>query len=58
MAPGQPLAGEGPAGKVVVTRASPGAALSDLAADRLAGRIPGRGARVRAVSPAEAGPAP
>jgi hypothetical protein len=58
MAPGQRLAGEKPAGKVAVTRAGPRATLSDLTTERPTGRILDRGARVRAASPAEAGPAP
>jgi len=39
------------------SRASPHAALSDLAGQSLAGRIPDHGAQVRAVSLAIAGPA-
>jgi len=54
MAPGQRLVEEELAGLLGVTRASVRAALFDLAADGLAERIPNRGARVRAVTVAEA----
>ncbi len=54
MAPGQRLVEEELAGRLGVTRASVRAALFDLAADGLAERIPNRGARVRAVTVAEA----
>ncbi len=54
MAPGQRLVEEELAGLLGVTRASLRAALFDLAADGLAERIPNRGARVRAVTAAEA----
>ena len=54
MAPGQRLVEEELAGLIGVTRASVRAALFDLAADGLAERIPNRGARVRAVTVAEA----
>ena len=54
MAPGQRLVEEELAGLLGVTRASLRAALFDLAADGLAERIPNRGARVRAVTVAEA----
>ena len=54
MAPGQRLVEEELAGLLGVTRASLRGALFDLAADGLAERIPNRGARVRAVTMAEA----
>ena len=54
MAPGQRLVEEELAGLFGVTRASLRGALFDLAADGLAERIPNRGARVRAVTMAEA----
>ncbi len=54
MAPGQRLVEEELAGLLGVTRASLRGALFDLAADGLAERIPNRGARVRAVTAAEA----
>ncbi len=54
MAPGQRLVEEELAGLFGVTRASLRGALFDLAADGLAERIPNRGARVRAVTAAEA----
>jgi DNA-binding GntR family transcriptional regulator len=54
LAPGQRLVEEELAGLLGVTRASVRAALFDLAADGLAERIPNRGARVRAVTVAEA----
>ncbi len=54
MAPGQRLMEEELAGLFGVTRASLRGALFDLAADGLAERIPNRGARVRAVTAAEA----
>ena len=54
MAPGQRLVEEELAGLLGVTRASVRAALFDLTADGLAERIPNRGARVRAVTVAEA----
>ena len=54
MAPGQRLVEEELAALVGVTRASVRGALFDLAADGLVERIPNRGARVRAVTVAEA----
>ena len=54
MAPGQRLVEEELAGMLGVTRASLRAALFDLTADGLVERIPNRGARVRAVTVAEA----
>jgi DNA-binding GntR family transcriptional regulator len=54
MAPGQRLVEEELAAMLGVTRASLRAALFDLTADGLAERIPNRGARVRAVTVAEA----
>ncbi len=54
MAPGQRLVEQELAGLLGVTRASVRAALFDLAAEGLAERIPNRGARVRAVTVAEA----
>ncbi len=54
MAPGQRLVEEELAGLFGVTRASVRAALFDLTADGLVERIPNRGARVRAVTVAEA----
>jgi DNA-binding GntR family transcriptional regulator len=54
MAPGQRLVEEELAAGLGVTRASLRAALFDLAAEGLAERIPNRGARVRAVTAAEA----
>ena len=54
MAPGQRLVEEELAGMLGVTRASLRAALFDLAADGLVERIPNRGARVRAITVAEA----
>ena len=54
MAPGQRLVEEELAGTLGVTRASLRAALFDLTAEGLVERIPNRGARVRAISVAEA----
>ena len=54
LAPGQRLVEAELAGLLGVTRASLRAALSDLAADGLVEQIPNRGARVRAVTVAEA----
>jgi DNA-binding GntR family transcriptional regulator len=54
MAPGQRLVEQELAGLLGVTRASVRAALFDLTAEGLAERIPNRGARVRAVTVAEA----
>ena len=54
MAPGQRLVEEELAAMFGVTRASVRGALFDLAAEGLAERIPNRGARVRAVTAAEA----
>jgi DNA-binding GntR family transcriptional regulator len=54
MAPGQRLVEEELAGLAGVTRASLRAALFDLTAEGLVERIPNRGARVRAVTAAEA----
>ena len=54
LAPGQRLVEAELTGLLGVTRASLRAALSDLAADGLVEQIPNRGARVRAVTVAEA----
>src|SRR5580698_6164981 len=54
MAPGQRLVEEELAGAFEVTRASLRQALIDLTADGLVERIPNRGARVRAITAAEA----
>ncbi len=54
LAPGQRLVEAELAGLLGVTRASLRAALSDLAADGLVEQIPNRGARVRAITVAEA----
>jgi len=54
MAPGQRLVEEELAGTLGVTRASLRGALFDLTAEGLVERIPNRGARVRAISLAEA----